>query len=90
MAKTTIHLERSSIEVEMTVGPGRTIERFDSVRYLGTGKKVDLARKGVHSKVFNAVALNLETGKVSFEEGEDPNDVFISEDGLAEFDEQNG
>lgn len=92
MARTVIQLkeEGSPIGVDLTVGHGRTIERFDSVRYLKSGKAVDLARKGVHAKVYQAVLTNLHAGAVKFEPGEDPDNIYISKEGLARFDDQNG
>jgi len=92
MAITTIQLkeEGSLIEVDMTVGPGRTIERFDSVKYKESGKEVDLTRRGVHAKVYRAALENLHQGAIRFEEGEDPDSIYISEEGLALFDDSKG
>lgn len=90
MATTTIFLGDNPVEVEMTVGPGRTLERLDSVSFKMTGKKVDMTRRSVHRRVCREVFANLNSGDVEFADGEDPDAIYINEEGLAEFDDQVG
>lgn len=90
MAQAIISVDNQALEVNLTVGRRHKIESFDSVKSLETGEDIKLTVNDMHSKVFRAVAICVAAGDLKFEAGEDPDRIFIDEEGLALFDETIG
>jgi hypothetical protein len=86
MAKATLEIGDKEIDVEFSFDSEGGIEKLERVTYGRSGRAVDLARNDMHHKVFVALEDFVISRDFEYEDGENPANIFINREGLAEFD----